>query len=73
MADVLACSKDGIVFTRIMQRANLTHGQCRIYTGRLIVSGLLEVRKEGKWAKYFVTAPGLEFIALYEKIARLSS
>jgi len=68
VADILKLTPEGILRTRLQYGANLSHGMLKKYLGRLLKSGLVELREDQKvwltdkgkeWQKYNDKADGL--------------
>ena len=59
--------------THILYKANLSHKLLKSHLGLLIEKDFIEQRQYGDKVYYSITQKGVEFIAEYRKVERLSS
>ena len=59
--------------THILYKANLSHKLLKSHLGLLMEKGFVEKKEYGEKVHYSITQKGVEFIAEYRKVERLSS
>ncbi|MGE5532885.1 MAG: winged helix-turn-helix domain-containing protein [Bacillota bacterium] len=71
IADIIEISREGILKTQIMYRANLSFTQLNEYTTFLLDNELITPAIYGGREGYVVTAQGLDFLKKYIELVQL--
>jgi len=71
MAQILEVTKEGILKTQIMYKANLSFNQLNDYVPFMLKNNLIARRTRGGKGIYVITPKGCEFLQLHGELLQL--